>query len=66
MQETTSSDVMASPLWGNAFSELSGNSKVLAMILSFLDPDHIDEHLLEFSAYSLKQSSLKFMQTNSE
>ncbi|KAJ5326216.1 uncharacterized protein N7506_009318 [Penicillium brevicompactum] len=66
MQETTSSDVMVSPLWGNAFSELSGNSKVLAMILSFLDDERIDEDLLKFPAYNLKRSSLKFMKNNSE
>lgn len=48
-------------VWEMALSQLSGNGKVLHMILSFLDPDNINESLLKDGALSVDEPTLEFM-----
>lgn len=48
-------------VWEMALSKLSGSAKVLHMILSFLNPDYIQEALLIDGALKVNDPALQFM-----
>lgn len=48
-------------VWEMALSKLSGSAKVLHMILSFLNPDYIQESLLRDGALKVNDPTLEFM-----
>lgn len=48
-------------VWEMALSKLSGDAKVLHMILSFLNPDYIQESLLRDGALQVNDSALEFI-----
>lgn len=48
-------------VWEMALSKLSGSAKVLHMILSFLNPDYVQESLLRDCAFKVNEPTLEFM-----
>lgn len=48
-------------VWEMAQNQLSGNSKLLHMILSFLDPDCIHESILNYGALQINEPCLEFL-----
>lgn len=53
-------------VWEMSLEKLSGNAKALHMLLSFLDPDCVQESLLREESGSVENPDLEFLQDEME